>query len=104
MIEAYYTETVKIVTVSNPTDYSTSARTESCSTITAAINPVTGYERFAGGKNDVFADYKLFCSDTVTLTEVNRVKWGTQVFNVAFVKDTFNLGHHKLVYLKRDVR
>ena len=103
-IENYYTEKVKVVTGSNPTDFSTVARTESCSTISAAINPVSGYERFAGGKNDVFADYKLFCSDTVVLTEANRVKWGTQVFNVVFVKDTLNMGHHKLSYLKRDVR
>ena len=103
-IEDFYTETVKIVTVTNPGAFSTSAKSESCSTAKAAVNPVSGMERFAGGHNDVFADYKLFCSDTVTLTESNRVLYGSDYYNVVFVKDTLNMGHHKLAYLKKDVR
>ncbi len=103
-IENYYTETAKVNTITRPGDFSTAAETKTTATISCAINPVSGSEFFAGGRTDVFADYKLFCSDTVAINEQNRVAWAGQDFNVVFVKDTFNMGHHKLVYLKRDVR
>ena len=103
-IENYYTETVKIVTVTAPGDFSTEAGSESCSTALAAVNPNTGREQFAGGRNDVFADYKMFCSDTVTITEQNRVLYAGSYYNVVFVKDTLNKGHHKLSFLQKDVR
>lgn len=103
-IENYYTETASVITVTKPSDFSTSGITESSASFACAINPNTGFETFAGGRNDVFADYKVFCSDTVTITEQNRVAWAGQDFNVVFVKDTFNRGHHKLVFLQRDVR
>jgi len=103
-IENYYTESASVITVANPTDFSTSPITETTVAITCAINPNTGREQFSGMRNDVFADYKMFCSDTVTLTEQNRVVWAGQSFNVVFVKDTFNMGHHKLSFLQKDVR
>lgn len=100
MIEDYYTETAYVVTVTQPGDFSTTTYTESLTTIECAINPVNGRERFAGGQNAIFADYKLFCADSVTLTEGKRVRWNSTNYNVVFVKDTFNKGHHKLAYLK----
>jgi len=103
-IEDFYTETASLITVSNPTDFSTSLKTETTVSFSCAINPVSGHKQFAGGKNEVYADYKLFCSDTVAFTEAKRVKWASQYYNVVFIKDTFNLGHHKTVYLKKDVR
>ena len=103
-IENYYTETASVITVSKPTDFSTAVATESSAAFTCAINPVSGYETFAGGRNDVFADYKVFCSDSVSITEQQRIKWAGDYFNVVFVKDTFNMGHHKLVFLQKDVR
>lgn len=103
-IANYYTETVKIVTVTNPSDFSTAAVSRSCSTASAAVNPVSGSKQFAGGHNEVYADYKMFCSDTVTITSTNQVLYASEYYNVVFVKDTLNKGHHKLVYLKKDVR
>jgi head-tail adaptor len=103
-IENYYSETASVITVTKPTDFSTALGSESSVAFRCAINPVSGYESFAGGRNDVFADYKVFCSSTVALTEGKRVKWSSQYFNVVFVKDTFNMGHHKLVFLQKDVR
>jgi len=104
MISDYYTETIKIVTVTPPDVFSTSDYSESCSTASAAMNPVRGVENFAGGRNEVFADYKAFMSDTVTITETNRVRWSGKEFNVTFVKDTLNKGHHKLVFLVDNAR
>jgi len=102
MIEDYYTETVKIITVTEPGDHSTSARTESCSTATAAVNPVSGRDYFAQGQNFPHADYKLFTA--ATITESNQVTWDSKRFDVVFVKDTLNKGHHNLAYLKRVIK
>lgn len=100
-IEDYYTETVKIVTITAPTDHSTVAASESCSTATAAMNPVTGRDYFAQGQNFPHADYKMFTGATVT--EANKVTWDSKRFDVVFVKDTLDMGHHNLAYLKRVV-
>jgi len=103
-IERFYTETIKVVTVTEPDDFSTAVRSESCSTVSAAVNPASGRELFAGGRNEPYADYKAFMSSTVSIDEQNRVVWSGSTMNVVFVKDTLNMGHHKLVYLKKDVR
>ena len=103
-IEDYYTETIKIITVSSTSQFSTVGYTESCSTASAAVNPVGGVESFTGGHNEMFADYKAFMSDTVSITDTQAVTWSGERFNVVFVKDTLNKGHHKLVFLKNDVR
>jgi len=103
-IENYYTETASVITVTNPGDFSTALGSETSVEFKAAINPSRGYESFAGGRTDVFADYKLFCSSTVALTEQTRVLYSGTYYNVVFVKDTLNRGHHKLVFLQKDVR
>jgi hypothetical protein len=98
-IRDYFTETVKIITVTLPGDHSTAAITQSCSTARAAINPVSGRDYFAQGQNFPHADYKMFT--TATVTEGKQVTWGGKRFDVIFVKDTFNMAHHKLAYLQR---
>jgi len=100
MIADFYTETAYVVTRTKPADFSTSTQALSKTTIRCAINPVSGNERIAGGKNSVYADYKLFCSDSVNLAEGKYIEWQSNTYNVVFVKDTFNMGHHKLAYLK----
>jgi len=100
----YYTETVKVITVTAPDQFSTLDFSESCSTASGAVNPTGGIETFAGGHNQVFADYKLFVSSTVSITETNKVRWNSKEFNVVFVKNTLNRGHHKLVFLKDNAR
>ena len=65
------------------------------------LNPVSAGEMISADKKTVLFDYKLFCSSTVDISEVNRVKNGTNIYDVVFVKDTLMKGHHLLVYLKR---
>ncbi len=103
-IKDYYTETIKIKTITDPGQFSTTVATESCSTASAAMNLVSGVENFAGGRNDVFADYKAFMSSTVSVNEQNRVVYSGDTYGVRAVKDTLNRGHHKIVFLKKDVR
>ena len=98
-LQDYMTETVKIITVTLPGDHSTGAISESCSTAKAAVNPVSGADYFAQGQNFPHADYKVFT--TATITESNQVTWSSKRFDVIFVKDTLNMGHHKLAYLRR---
>lgn len=99
MIEDFYTESVKIITITEPGDFATTVRVESCSTAPAAINPVSGRDYYAQGQNFPHADYKLFTG--ASITESNQVLWGTKRFDVVFVKNTFDMGHHNLAYLKK---
>ena len=101
-LEDYYTETIKVVTVTRQGEHSTASQTESCSTASAAVNPVSGNEAFSAGQNYPFADYKAFVSSTVTITESNKVIWDSTRYNVLFVKNTLNRDHHKLAYLSRN--
>lgn len=103
-LQDYYDQTIKVVTVSPPDQFSTIGAIESCSTEVAAVNPVNGVETFAGGKNEAFADYKAFMSSTVSIDESKVVTWGSERLNVVFVKNTLNRGHHKLVFLKNNAR
>jgi hypothetical protein len=103
-ITDYYDQTIKVITVTAPAAFTTNAFSESCSTATAYVNPSNGIESFTGGRNEPFADYKAFMSSTVSIDETKRVRWSGKDFNVVFVKNTGNLNHHKLVFLKNDAR
>ena len=101
-IQDFYTQTVKVVTVTEPGQFSTAAGAESCATASAAINPVSGTEVDAGGGNMAFADYRAYMSSTVSIDTTNRLLWGSTYFNVLFVKDTMQMGHHLTVFLRND--
>ena len=102
MISDYYTETVKIVTMTPPADGSTVVASESCATEIAALNPINGREQFAAGREFPLADYKAFCSSTVDVDEANELRHGSDKYNVVFVKNTLNRGHHKVILLRRN--
>lgn len=102
-IESYYDTTFKVVTRTFPADHSTVAMTESCSTAVGALNPTGGTVFQAGGKVFDDADYKLFCSATVAIEDKNLILVGSVRYGVEHVKDTFGMGHHKRVLLKRNV-
>ena len=103
-ITKYYDQTIKVITVTEPAQFSSAAFSESCSTATAYVNPSNGLESFTGGRNELFADYKAFMSSTVAIDETKRVRWSGKDYNVVFVKNTGNMNHHKLVFLKNDAR
>lgn len=103
-ITDYYDQTIKVITVTAPAAFTTNAFAESCSTAVAYMNPSKGVESFAGGRNELFADYKAFMSSTVAIDETKRVRWSGKDYNVVFVKNTGQMNHHKLVFLKNDAR
>ena len=103
MIERFYTETLTYV---SPTTSTASWGTEpgwstAATTFAGAINPISGAILLRNDKETPRADYKLFCSSTVGLAEHCRVRWGGSSFEVVFVKNTLDMGHHKMVPLKK---
>lgn len=98
-IEDYYNSTGKIITITTGAWGSTNA--ESCATIACALNPASGDEIFIAEREGLFADYKMYCAATVSIDETKDFKEGSNRYDVIFVKDTFNMGHHKKVMLKR---
>ena len=98
-IEDYYTSTGKVITFTTAAWGSTNA--ESCATIACALNPMSGAEIFVAEREGLFADYHMFCSSTVSIDETKGFKEGSNRYDVIFVKDTFGMGHHLNVMLKR---
>lgn len=97
----YYTETAVYYSQATSTGWgSESGFTTAGTTFLAAINPVSGNVRIAAGRETLFADYKVFCSDTVSLANHDKVVYSGDTYDCVFVKDTLNKGHHKLSYLK----
>lgn len=101
MISDYYTETVTFASPTTSTGWAEPGYASASSTFSAAVNPAGGRVLIGGEKEAAFADYKLFCSDTVALAVHDRVHYGSLYFDVIFVKDTLNMGHHKVAYLKK---
>lgn len=103
MIEDFYTETFTMRTKTTSTGWGVEPGwSTAVSTHKGAINPVRANERFSADKQFTFADYKLFCSSTVPITEANRLTWSGKNFNVIFGKNTLNMGHHIVAYLKNN--
>lgn len=98
-IDNYYNSTGKVITITTSTWASTDA--ESCSTIMCALNPMSGREIFVAEQEGLIADYKMFCRANTSISNHNKFKVGSQKYDVIFVKDTFGMGHHKNVMLKR---
>jgi len=99
MISDYYTQNVSVITLTTATWGSSISRT-TAATFKAAVNPY-GKEVYIGDKKTVVADYKMYCPSTVSISERQLVRWDSKDFDVIFVKDTFQMGHHKNVLLKR---
>ena len=100
MISDYYTESAVLQVLTTSTGWGGEESYTDSSTIACAINPIAGLERIAADRKTLFADYKLFCSDTVSVDETYRLTWSENTFDVMFVKDTLNMGHHKKILLK----
>ena len=100
-IEDYYTDTGYILKSTLSTAWGSTEGWNTSSTFACALNPVTGNEVFVGEKETVYADYKMFCGDTVTINETRRFKCDNKIYDIVFVKDTFSMGHHLKVLLKK---
>ncbi len=99
-IETYYTESPTIYSLTTSTGWAGEPSYTAGTTIKAALNPSAGREQYSAGRVTAYADYKLYCSDTVSLTAQQRVvSTGGDTFEVVFVKDTLGRGHHKKVLL-----
>jgi len=55
------------------------------------INPVSGSESFSMGKEGAIISHKLYCIPA-TITESDRVVFGSRTFRIVEVRDTDELG------------
>jgi len=98
-IETYYTESPVIYSMTTSTGWGNEPAWAVGATIAAAVNPASGREQYSAGRVTAYADYKMYCSDTVSLDVHDRIVYGGDTFEVVFVKDTLNRGHHKKVLM-----
>ena len=101
MIENYYTQSIIIQKVSTSTAWGSTDAWGTSQSISGSMNPLSGNEIYVGDKENVYADYRMKCSSTVTINETRRIKWDSKIFDVIFVKNTLNMGHHLNVYLRK---
>jgi hypothetical protein len=103
VISDYYTESVVLYEPATSTAVwgSEPGWSTSPSTFMAAVNPVSGSVLLRNDKETPLADYKLYCSSTVSIMEHDKVIWSGDTFDVTFVKNTFAMDHHLLCLLKK---
>ena len=99
-ISDYYTQSIVITSQSTSTGWGSEGSWGSASTVEAAVNPIAGIEKYAADRKTLFADWKIFCSDTVSVDEGDRIAWDSRTLDVVHVKDTLNMGHHKRILCK----
>ena len=102
MIEDYYNNIFILKTRTTSTGWGSEPSLSTGTAYTGAVNPARGSERLSADKQYTFADYKLFCASTVPVTNDSIIEYQSNNYTVQFVKDTFSMGHHKLVFLKSD--
>ena len=96
-ISDYYTQSIVITSQSTSTGWGSEGSWGSASSADAAVNPISGLEKYAADRKTLFADYKIFCSDTLSVDEGNRITWDSKTLDVVHVKDTLQKGHHKRI-------
>lgn len=103
MIKDYYVSQFSIMSRSTGPAWGTETAWTTGSSAAKAgwLNPVSAGEMIIGEKKTVLFDYKLFCSSTESIGERQRIKSGSAIYDVVFVKNTLNMDHHLLLYLKR---
>ena len=99
-ISDYYTQSIVITSQSTSTGWGSEGSWGSASTVAAAVNPIIGIEKYAADRKTLFADWKIFCADTVSVDEGDRITWDSRTLDVVHVKDTLNMGHHKRILCK----
>ena len=96
-ISDYYTQSIVITSQSTSTGWGSEGSWGSPSSADAAVNPISGLEKYAADRKTLFADWKIFCSDTVSVDEGDRIAWSSKTLDVVHVKDTLQKGHHKRI-------
>jgi hypothetical protein len=98
-IEDYYDTLVSRITMSTGSWGSTGTRT-TAGTFYAAFNP-EGQEAMGADRKTVFYDARFYCDADETLEHKDLIRINSVDYNIVLIKDTFNMGHHKKVLLKR---
>jgi hypothetical protein len=102
VIEDFYNDDFILKTQTTSTGWGSEPGWSTGAAYKGAINPTRGNERLSADKQYTFADYKLFCSSTVPITDKDLVAYAGTDYNVQFVKNTFAMDHHKLAFLKNN--
>lgn len=107
MISDYYTQTAVILrynATSTGGYWSTTTGDvwDTVESISCAVNLLTGREAYYASKNDVLAEYKLYCDKTTNLTKDSRIRWDGDTYDVVEIpKNTLQKDHHYKVLMRK---
>lgn len=107
MISDYYTETIILLDEDTSTggywSTSTGADYTTAASISAAVNQLSGDERFEYGKIGYDAQYKAYADISTEIQAGRRCRWDGDTFEIVTIpKNTLQKNHH-LRFLLRDV-
>lgn len=107
MISDYYTETLTLYDYSSSTggywSTSTGPSYSTAATVPAAVNLLSGNERFEYDKIGFDAQYKAYADVSSEIYEGRRCKWDGDFYEIVEIpKNTLQKNHH-LKFLLRDV-
>jgi len=101
-----YIDTFKLQSMSRTPD-SVGGYTESWAdgvTFAGRLSLLSEVERMSDDKLTVFGSHKLYCDPSVVITEADRIKLGTRVFEVKAIQLPSNLssgiGHQEITVLE----
>ena len=104
-ISDYYTQSVNRLTfTAGSTDpFSTSTGVWAVAdTFDAAVDIVSGRERYIGDQSQVLADYTMYCNKDTDLVAGGRVRWdGQDLRIIEKPRDVLQRGHHYEVLLRK---
>jgi hypothetical protein len=99
VINDYYTETLTLLTHDTSTggywSTSTGAEYSTDVSLSAAVNLLSGDERYEYGRLGFQARYKCFADVTTEISEGRRCRWNSDTYVIVGVpKNTLQKGHH----------
>jgi head-tail adaptor len=103
-IADYYTQTVNIITKTASTDpFDTSTATLAVTdTFDAAVNLLSGRERYIADQAEVLADYKVYCDASVSINTETKLRWNGNDYEVVEEpKNTLQRSHHQRVLMRK---
>ncbi len=59
----------------------------------ARISPLTSQERLTQDKTTQFTSHRIYC-DNMTVTSVDRIKWGNVIFEITGITNPSESYHH----------
>ena len=101
MIESHYDKTFTPYTVAAAAAYPYDLAETVGTTFNGCIQQLSGQEVFVNGQIGIIVSHRIYCPYSVSLTEKQTIKYGTQTFSIESIDSVeLKTSHHKEILVK----